>query len=169
MNKSNNRIAAVILFLGLWGFMPSTLAAAKPNAPQFLVNGQTPLSHYQGKIVYLDFWASWCGPCRKSFPWMNSLSEKFSAQDFVVLSVNVDGQRSAAKQFLTRYPANFSITYDPDAKVAEQYKVMGMPTSYILDRQGRIAHTHIGFTKARASKYEQQISELIQGKQQDEQ
>jgi thiol-disulfide isomerase/thioredoxin len=103
------------------------------------------LAALRGKVVYLDFWASWCGPCRQSFPWMNELQRKLGGDDFVVLAVNLDQERADADRFLSAVPADFRIAYDPDGVLPERYQVRGMPTSVLLDRDGKVVFTHEGF------------------------
>jgi thiol-disulfide isomerase/thioredoxin len=130
-------------------------------APNFIIKDNLSLSGLKGKVVYVDFWASWCGPCRKSFPWMNKINQQYKAEDFVVITVNLDSEMALAKKFLDKYPANFSITYNPEGDIAEAYKVRGMPSSYLIDRKGNIAATHIGFRTSKTTGYEQQIDHLI--------
>ncbi len=109
------------------------------------------LSHYEGKVVYLDFWATWCVPCRKSFPWMNDLLKKYQSQGLEIIAVSLDEKQKMVENFLKRYPANFTIALDPTGKSADLYKVRGMPSSYIIDRNGNIVETHMGFrTKDKA-------------------
>ena len=152
-----------LVLITLMIFTPLTFATQK-KAPDFVIKDKLRLSNLTGKVVYLDFWASWCGPCRKSFPWMNKINKRYSSDDFVVISVNLDEDIKAAKKFLGKYPAQFSVTYNPDGDIAEQYKVMGMPSSYLIDRNGNIAATHIGFFNKKIKGYEQQIEQLINQK-----
>ena len=119
------------------------------------------LSQYQGKVVYLDFWASWCGPCRQSFPWMNQMQTQFADAGFTVLSVNLDAKPELAKKFLDTYPANFPIFYDHKGKVAKALKVKGMPSSYIIDRNGQIVSKHVGFNEQKKLAYQQELEQLI--------
>lgn len=152
-------VCFIVAFSAL--FSTATLAKNGQLAPDFSINDKQRLSDLKGKVVYLDFWASWCGPCRKSFPWMNDLTTKYSDDELVVISVNLDSEMSQAQKFLSKYPAKFSVTYNPEGDIAEQYKVMGMPSSYLIDREGRIAKTHIGFFSKKAAKYEKQIDQLV--------
>ncbi len=138
-------------------------------APDFAIKDQQRLSDLKGKVVYIDFWASWCGPCRKSFPWLNQINAKYSSDDFVVLSINTDAQRKLADKFLAKFPADFSVTYDPMGDLARIYQVKGMPSSYLIDHNGNIATSHVGFRSKKIAGYEQQIEHLIKRKQQDKQ
>jgi thiol-disulfide isomerase/thioredoxin len=144
-------------------FTPMSFATQN-KAPDFVIKDKQRLSDLTGKVVYVDFWASWCGPCRKSFPWMNKINKQYSSADFVVISVNLDEDIKAAKKFLGKYPAQFSVTYNPGGDIAEKYKVMGMPSSYLIDRNGNIAATHVGFFNKKIAGYEQQIEQLINQK-----
>jgi thiol-disulfide isomerase/thioredoxin len=107
--------------------------------------GPVDLEALRGKVVYLDFWASWCGPCRESFPWMNALERRMGRDDFVVLAVNVDQERADADRFLAATPAGFRIAYDPEGVLPERFHVRGMPTSVLIDRDGKVLFTHEGF------------------------
>ena len=115
-----------------------------------------PLAAYKGKLVYLDFWASWCGPCAESFPWLNRMQEKYGA-DLVVVGANVDTDARAADAFLKKHPARFEIVRDPAGALAEHYKIEGMPSSVLLAPDGRVLHQHSGFRSHQAAEYEAAI------------
>jgi thiol-disulfide isomerase/thioredoxin len=117
------------------------------------------VSAYKGKVVYLDFWASWCGPCKESFPWLNELSQKYP--NLKVVGINLDKNRSDADEFLKKYPAKFEILFDSAASSAEKYKVKGMPYSIIFDKTGKEIHSHIGFSKEKSKEYLAQIKTLL--------
>jgi len=119
------------------------------------------LSQYRGKVVYLDFWASWCGPCRQSFPWMNAMQDKYGAKGLVVIAVNLDEQHADAVKFLDKIPANFKVVFDPQGSLAEQYDLVGMPSSFLIDQTGAINHRHMGFLDSSPAKYEQEIRTLL--------
>ena len=119
------------------------------------------LSAYRGKVVLLDFWASWCNPCRQSFPWMDSTEQLFSDKGLVVIAVNVDHDRELASDFLQDNPADFKIVYDPDGDIARQFKFTDMPTSYLIDRSGHVRFVHQGFYPERKGQYLSQIRTLL--------
>jgi len=132
--------------LSAWTFGQAALAAE--TAPNFELptgNGTLTLDALKGKVVYLDFWASWCPPCRKSFPWMNEMEHRYGRQGLTVVAVNLDKDHELAAKFLNEVPAKFTVAYDPQGKVAENYHVPGMPSSFIIDRNGKIQAMHIGF------------------------
>ena len=115
----------------------------------------------QGNVVLVDFWASWCGPCRKSFPWLNLMQQQHAAAGLIILAVNEDQSRADAAAFLARYPAQFNVLYDQDGAVATRYKVNGMPSSYLIDKKGNIRFAHRGFKQADIDTFEQQIRQLL--------
>ena len=119
------------------------------------------LTQYHGKVVYLDFWASWCKPCRQSFPWMNAMQQKYSADGLVVVAVNVDEQRSDADKFLKEMPADFTVVYDSEGKLAEQYNLIGMPSSFLIGKDGTVIQKHEGFFEDSPAKYEAEIREAL--------
>ena len=115
----------------------------------------------KGKVVYVDFWASWCIPCRKSFPWMNNLKTQHQAQGFSIISINLDHSRASADEFLMQIPANFPVIFDPKGLIARQYELKGMPSSFIVNRQGQIVSAHVGFNQAKKYAYEIEIQALL--------
>ncbi len=119
------------------------------------------LSMYRGKVVYVDFWASWCAPCKQSFPWLDGLVREYQSQNFVVIGVNVDKDRDKAERFLTDTPADFPILYDPTGELATAYKVAGMPSGILIDRTGHVRFQHAGFSEKQKGLYEEQLQTLL--------
>ena len=117
----------------------------------------------QGSVVYVDFWASWCAPCRKSFPWMNAMQKKYGDQGFTIIAINLDKEQALAQKFLDETTGDFTIAYDPDANLAEKFNVTGMPSAFILDRTGEIVSKHTGFRSNKIDEYEKSISNALQG------
>lgn len=99
----------------------------------------------KGKLTYLDFWASWCGPCKQSFPWMNEMQAKYGSQGFQVIAVNLDKKREDAERFLAEVPARFPVGFDPQGASAKQFQIKGMPSSVLIGADGRVIATHSGF------------------------
>jgi thiol-disulfide isomerase/thioredoxin len=116
------------------------------------------LDAHRGKVVLVDFWASWCVPCRQSFPWLNAMQDKYAARGLVVIGVNVDRERADAERFLKDVPARFDILYDATGELATAYDVPGMPSSYVFGSDGKLISKHIGF---RASAREEREAELL--------
>lgn len=115
------------------------------------------LKDLRGQTVLVDFWASWCGPCRRSFPWMNGILGKYGERSFTIVAVNVDKSRSDAEKFLTETPARFDIVYDPGGEIARAFDVQTMPSSYLLNTEGEIVEVHRGFLSAKSDSYELSI------------
>ncbi|MFT6987424.1 MAG: cytochrome c biogenesis protein CcmG/thiol:disulfide interchange protein DsbE [Psychromonas sp.] len=120
------------------------------------------LTQYENKVVYLDFWASWCGPCRKSFPWLNEMQAKYQDQGLVIIGINLDRDIKNANNFLNTFPANFRLYSDPQGLLATNYKVVGMPSSYLFSGDGELEESHIGFKKSKQKAYEASIVKLLQ-------
>lgn len=146
---------------------PSFAAKVGKNAPDFTLPGienTIQLSAYKGKVIYLDFWASWCGPCKQSFPWMNSLQSKFGTDQFKVIAINVDTNADDWKQFLASVPAQFDIALDPKGIIAKQFGVVGMPTSFIIDKNGKLVAQHNGFNQLTVESSEKTLNSLLKKK-----
>jgi cytochrome c biogenesis protein CcmG, thiol:disulfide interchange protein DsbE len=147
--------------ISILGAALSLLAIGGTSPPAVAQSGALNLASYKGKVVYLDFWASWCGPCKQSFPYMQGLVQKYGAGGFVVLTVNLDRSRSQADAFLRKVGARLPVTYDSAGTLAKQYGVKDMPTSVLIDRQGRVRFTHKGFHPNEQGAYEAHIDQLI--------
>lgn len=115
------------------------------------------LSQYEGKVVVLDFWASWCVPCRRSFPWLNEMHAKYGDDGLVIIAVNLDQERSAAQEFLQEFPPQFQIYYDESKALATEYEVIAMPSSYLLGADGALLKRHFGFKVSKQEDYEAAI------------
>ncbi len=151
----------------LYGFPGGGSAfAANPTnqAPNFILEGQQKqieLNKYHGKIVYLDFWASWCQPCRKSFTWMNKMQSLYGSEGFKIIAINLDESRTKANKFLQQIPANFEVAFDPQGTTAEAYKVKVMPSSYLIDKNGNVVHAKLGFRSNDEDELEAKIRKLV--------
>lgn len=144
----------------------SSLSFAQ-KAPTFVLpadNGVINLKKLKGKVVYLDFWASWCTPCRKSFPWMNDMHSRYDSKKFTIVAVNLDTAKEDALSFLKKVPAKFPIAYDPEGSIATKYDLKAMPSSYLIDKKGQLVFTHKGFREGDASEIEKKIKKLLNQK-----
>jgi thiol-disulfide isomerase/thioredoxin len=121
------------------------------------------LADYRGKVVYLDFWASWCAPCRDSFPFMNELQRDFAGKGLQIVAVSVDKTAEDAKRFLVRYPASFTIVLDAAASCPAAFRLEGMPSSYVIDRNGAVRAVHVGFHNSDRSEIRRQLDEALAG------
>ena len=136
------------------------LLAALPVAASTAESLQ--LDEYEGKVVLLDFWASWCVPCRRSFPWMNEMQQKYADRGLLVIAVNLDNNLDDAANFLKKYPVKFRIVYDTDRTLAREFEVQAMPTSYLIGRDGKLADMHLGFKVKQQHEYEAAIRKALE-------
>jgi len=133
-------------------------------APAFTLpglKGDVSLESLRGKTVLVDFWASWCGPCRQSFPWMNDLQKRYGDKGLTIVAVNLDKDREFANAFLAEVPASFTVVFDPAGTTAERYKVKAMPTTVLVSADGHVLVTHTGFDARKAPEFEAQIAEAL--------
>lgn len=134
------------------------------EATDFMLETQTEnlsLAQLRGKVVYLDFWASWCGPCRASFPWMNEMHRKYAKDGLVIIAVNLDKVPGQRDKFLQEFPADFIIAFDQQAKTANDYNISVMPTSILISRQGLILDQHVGFSEKKIDQYERTLKKAL--------
>lgn len=145
-------VAATLFGAALLG-----IASAAPSAGADVLD----LARYRGRVVVVDFWASWCKPCRQSIPWLNGLRERYGADGLMIIGVNVDAERSDAERFLHAVPIEFDVVFDPKGDVARQFKVQGMPSSYVFDRAGKPVETFVGFRDAQKDEHEAALRKLL--------
>ena len=141
--------------------------AGQPAPPFTLpsaTDGVVALDQLRGKVVYVDFWASWCGPCRRSFPWMNEMQQKYGARGFTVVAVNVDKKRADADKFLALIPARFTVVFDAAGATPTAYAVKGMPSSYLVDARGNVTFVERGFLDESKGPLEERIKALLAAK-----
>jgi DsbE subfamily thiol:disulfide oxidoreductase len=150
------------------GFVASTWQAGAsaqlpaPNVALRTADGDTlQLSAYKGKVVLVDFWASWCVPCKTSFPALDAIYREYEARGLEVFAVNLDDDRRSADAFLAAHPHQMTVTFDPNGDAPVAFGVKGMPTSFLIDKAGKIRFTHQGYTASVAASYRQEIDELL--------
>jgi len=119
------------------------------------------LERLRGQVVYVDFWASWCGPCRRSFPWMNELQRRYGDRGLTIVAINVDKNAADAARFLERNPAMFAVAYDQAGVTPLAYSVRDMPSSYLIDSRGNVVEIEHGFHDERKGPLEQRIQALL--------
>jgi peroxiredoxin len=156
----------VIVALALALCSPVQTAGSGTAAPactlQALGEGsQIHVEQFKGKVVYVDFWASWCAPCVRSFPFMNELDREFRDRGLQVLAINLDEKLEDARTFLAKHPASFALAADPSGQCPRDFGVRGMPSSYLVDRQGIIRHVHLGFRPGDARKLWALVEQLL--------
>ena len=113
------------------------------------------------KLLYLDFWASWCAPCRVSLPWMNTLQKKYGSKGLMIVGVNTDTDINAAKEALKEVHPSFIVAIDPKKEFVAKFNPPKMPTSYLIDSKGKIINVHGGFTKGDGAELEKLIVEQL--------
>ncbi|MGH8246084.1 MAG: TlpA family protein disulfide reductase [Gammaproteobacteria bacterium] len=117
--------------------------------------------HFRGKVLYVDFWASWCSPCAQSFPFMNALDREFRDRGLQMLGINLDEEPEDARAFLTRHPANFNVAFDAGGRCPQDFGVKAMPSSYLVDRQGNIRDVHLGFRRGEVDRLRALVEQLL--------
>lgn len=124
--------------------------------------GSLDLSKYKGKVVIVDFWASWCEPCKIELPYLNGLAKKYKGKDVVIIGVNLDEKQADAMTFLKDHPVQLPLAYDGVKKVlAEKAEIEVMPTSFIIDKKGVVAERHQAFREGDGAKIEKEVEELL--------
>ena len=158
-----------LLILGLLSPITAVMALESSSKPA----PQCTLTHFKdgrpidwsslkGKVVYLDFWASWCGPCAKSIPFMDQLSRTMKSKGLEVVAVNLDESREEAEAFLLKHPVDFTIAAD-SGECPKKYDLETMPTSFLIDREGNISKIHRGFNTTDEHEITQAIEHLLKG------
>ena len=153
----------LILYLGISG---NVLAeTAQGAAPDFTLksqkNGNLKLSELRGKVVLINFWASWCGPCRQEMPVLDELYRHYRSLDFTILGVNVEQNSDDAKSLLKDVPVTFPILFDTENNISKLYDVKGMPSTVLVDRDGNIRYIHVGYQPGVEAEYQTHIRALI--------
>lgn len=165
----SSRVLLTTLSLLLW-LWPQAAGAVGvgDEAPTFRLpalggKGSVSLAEHRGKVVYLDFWASWCPPCLVSLPLLDGLRQEFPSRDFQVIAVNLDRDPRKALDFLARRPVGYPSASDPDGVLPERFELPTMPTSFLIDRQGVVRHVHEGFRPEDIDGLRQRIRRLLGG------
>ena len=170
-NKINNLYTAILVILYLL-WVPVSKAevgdiAADFSLPNLLTGETVSLSDYNGSVVLVDFWASWCGPCRASFPayesLRNRLQQKYGKDSFEVLAINVDMEKHEALTFLEQQKVSFPILDEnTGGETQHKYQILAMPTAFLVGPYGKIIFQHAGFNSGYAAHIEQTASQLIE-------
>jgi len=170
-SKMNQRLVAVLYFVLAMTHLKSLMAAeAVSTMPDCALTSLADkqsfnLQQFKGKVIYVDFWASWCGPCAKSFPFMNELSRDLKDKGLQVIGVNLDETSADAQNFLAKYPANFVIAADTNEQCAKDFGVQAMPSTYLVDRNGTVRHVHLGFRPGEAKELRVLVEQLLAERQ----
>lgn len=152
--RTHGHVVAVVAIIGLLFLVHSAHAESHLD-----------LSQLDGKVVLLDFWASWCKPCRRSFPWMNDMQARYGDDGLVIVAVNVDNDLAAAERFLNDHPASFRVHFDEDKSLVREYEVVAMPSSFLIGRDGEVVGEHLGFRVLKQDEYEAAIRAALEEEQ----
>jgi thiol-disulfide isomerase/thioredoxin len=162
------RFSLFLLLLLLSLAAPASSGTARspepPPAASFRLptpGGTVALEDLRNKVVLVDFWASWCGPCRQSFPWLGAMSQRYGANGLVVVAIDLDKDRELAQKFLRELSPSFTVAFDPEGKSAEAFGVQTMPSSFLVSRAGRVVYSHPGFNFKDTESFEKRIQEEI--------
>lgn len=157
-----------LLLLGVFALPAVAAVQVGQSAPQVSLPllsagspGQFSLASLRGKVVYLDFWASWCGPCRLSFPQLEQMRRELGPRGFEVLAVNVDEFEPDALRFLEEVPVSYPVVRDGTGATPASYGILGMPTGYLIDRSGTVRLVHQGYRKSDGAALRESIIELL--------
>jgi peroxiredoxin len=157
------RIAVIAAALAI--ALPALAGPGGAPAPQFTLGARggrdVSLTQYHGQVVMINFWASWCGPCRQEMPLLESIYKKYHKLGFTLLGVNVEPDSQAADEWLKVTPVTFPILYDKESKVSQLYEVAGMPSTVIIDRSGKLRVLHRGYKPGDENEYLDSIRSLI--------
>jgi cytochrome c biogenesis protein CcmG/thiol:disulfide interchange protein DsbE len=157
--------ASAILFTGLTLVAGRAAVAGSKGAPNVTLQAadgsSVRLSEYKGRVVLVDFWASWCAPCKTSFPALDALYRAYESRGLQVLAVNLDERRRDADAFLLEHPHTMPVLFDLHGEAPKAFGVQGMPTSFVIDRTGAIRFTHTGYSANIGQQYRQEIGLLL--------
>jgi cytochrome c biogenesis protein CcmG, thiol:disulfide interchange protein DsbE len=164
-----NRVASSLAVAALVVLAPRWTAGAPPTHTPHVVLQQAdgtpvPLAAYEGKVLLIDFWASWCIPCKTSFPALDAIFREYQARGLEVLAVNLDEERRQAGAFLAAHPHQMPVLFDPKGAAPLAFGVKGMPTSFLIDKTGAIRFTHTGYSGNVDVRYRQEIAQLLSEK-----
>jgi thiol-disulfide isomerase/thioredoxin len=161
---------SIAVVLALTTITPTRLGAAATPAPNVTLQRAdgaiVQLAAYKGKVVLIDFWASWCPPCKTSFPALDALYQEYQGRGVEVLAVNLDERRRDADIFLAEHPHQLTVLFDPKGASPVAFRVKGMPSSFVIDKAGDIRFTHMGYSGDVHEAYRREIAELLTERQQ---
>ena len=155
MTHRTTRRLTRMLMLGLGTFGLATAAAAEPTP------GGIDLAKYRGHVVMVDFWASWCAPCKQAFPYMEKLTHHYAPRDLGVNTVNAERQRAPGEAFLRQVKSTLPVVWDGDASIVKAWSVNELPATILIDRKGKVRYRHTGFFPDKTPEYTAQIDSLV--------
>jgi thiol-disulfide isomerase/thioredoxin len=161
----NPLLAALVLGVMIGVVSDARAAAVGERAPSFslpsLGGGSVSLSSLRGKVVFIDFWASWCEPCKKEMPILERLYQRYKGKGVELIAINIDKDRANAARFLSGVRTSFPTLLDPSSGVAGQYDPPKMPSSYVVDKRGLIRYVNSGFEPGDEAKFARELDDLL--------
>jgi thiol-disulfide isomerase/thioredoxin len=169
VSSSASRFAALLALVFVAALLVGSLSVAAPSTPAKAPDFKLPLkggndmalSQLRGQVVMINFWASWCGPCRQEMPLLETIHKKYKPMGFTMLGVNVEPDSKLADDFLKKTPVSFPVAYDRESKVSKLFRVQGMPSTVIVDRKGNVRVVHKGYKPGDENTYLTHIRSLI--------
>lgn len=162
--KQTSKLIQMAVVLMLIATQVHAISESAP-APDFTLKSNSgkniKLSELRGQVVMINFWASWCGPCRQEMPILNQLYQRYEPMGFTLLGVNVEEDSGAANKVLREIPVDFPVLYDNKNQVSETYQVRAMPSTILIDRDGKVRYLHKGYKPGYEEDYQKQVRELI--------
>jgi peroxiredoxin len=167
MKDMSKKLLIIAVTLFITTSLISVIGFAKikaDDAPDFVLKSAAGknirLSELKGRVVMLNFWATWCGPCAEEIPYLNELHESLDPYDFELLGINLDEDQSKAKYLAKKLDVNFPVLFDTEKEVSRSFDIKAMPTTIIIDRAGKVRHVNHGFKKGYIARYHKQIQAL---------
>ncbi|MDF1782336.1 MAG: TlpA disulfide reductase family protein [Alcanivoracaceae bacterium] len=160
-NKKLSWLFIASLFLSGWLSAAEVSGPAKDFTLKSTDGSNVKLSELRGEVVMINFWASWCGPCRQELPLLDAIYKEYKDYGFTLLGVNVDEKKEAADKLLTQIPVTFPVLYDPTSSVTELYDVDAMPSTILVDRDGNMRYLHRGYKPGYEKHYDEQVKALV--------
>jgi peroxiredoxin len=165
MNRRARFLPRTLLAVLLAGALSCVQAATPQPAPDFTLKSlggeNIKLSELRGQVVLINFWASWCGPCRQEMPLLDDLYQRYQKLGFTILGVNVEQDGAPAQALLKEHPVHFPVLFDPQSIVSKLYNLDAMPSTVLVDRNGNVRYLHLGYKPGYEQTYQQQASELL--------
>jgi peroxiredoxin len=157
------RALAMLVLVAL--AVPAAAVNLQDEAPDFTLKSlegtNLRLEEYRGQVVLINFWASWCGPCRQEMPLLDRLHQRYLDTGFAVLGVNVEGEEAPARELIDKIPVTFPVLIDEGQAVSELYRLEAMPSTVVVDRDGVVRYIHRGYKPGDEAKYVEVVKELI--------
>lgn len=153
--------AALWRAVGVLALASLSLLSGSPCGAETDAAGVLDLTAYHGKVVVVDFWASWCAPCRRSLPWLDAMQRRYADEGLIVIGVNEDNTQEDAAAFLQQVPVSFRIVPDPKGEIARRFELIAMPSTFVFGRDGELAEQHLGFKVAKQDEYEAVLRRLL--------